>query len=165
MRVNIRPATPDDVDFLKKMVYKAAAWNPDWPHDQVVEALADPITARYHEDWGRAGDTGVIAALGEAPVGAAWYRLFTADAPGYGFVDEQTPELGIAVEPLHRRKGIGEALLRALMAQAREDGFSALSLSVAAHNRSRMMYERAGFTKVREEHGDPDTWVMRVEFA
>ena len=165
MRVNIRPATPDDVDFLKKMVYKAAAWNPDWPHDRVVEALANPVIPRYHEGWGREGDGGVIAELDAEPVGAAWYRVFSADAPGFGFVDEQTPELGIAVEPLHRRKGIGEALLRSLMAQAREDGFHGLSLSVAVHNRSRMMYERAGFTKVREDEEDPETWVMRVEFT
>ena len=160
--MNIRPATPDDGDFLRKMVYEAAAWNPDWPHDQVVEALASPIVARYLEEWGREGDAGVIAELDGEPVGAAWYRVFTEDAPGWGFVDGETPELGIAVEPIHRRKGIGEALLRSLMVQAREDGFRALSLSVAAHNRSRMMYERAGFVKVRVDELDPDTWVMRA---
>ena len=97
----------------------------------------------------------MIAELDGEPVGAAWYRLFTEDEPGYGFVDEKTPELGIAVVPLHRRKGIGETLLRALMVQAREDGFPSLSLSVAAHNRSRMMYERVGFPKVREDEDDP----------
>jgi hypothetical protein len=50
------------------------------------------------------------------------------------------------------------------MVQAREDGFTALSLSVAVHNRSRMMYERAGFARVREEDGG-DTWVMRADLA
>ena len=59
--------------------------------------------------------------------------------------------------PLHRRKGIGEALLRSCMVQAREEGFQALSLSVAVHNRSRMMYQRAGFEKVDE---DGDSWTM-----
>jgi ribosomal protein S18 acetylase RimI-like enzyme len=106
----------------------------------------------------------VIADLDGAPVGAAWYRLFTEEEPGYGFVDEKTPELGIAVVPLHRRKGIGETLLRALMVQAREEGFQALSLSVAVHNRSRMMYERAGFTLLREE-ADGESWVMRAELG
>ena len=52
--------------------------------------------------------------------------------------------------PLHRRKGIGEAVLRSCMVQAREEGFQALSLSVAVHNRSRMMYQQAGFEKVAE---------------
>jgi hypothetical protein len=43
------------------------------------------------------------------------------------------------------------------MVQAREEGFQAVALSVAAHNRSRMMYQRAGFHKV-EDRGD--NWVM-----
>jgi ribosomal protein S18 acetylase RimI-like enzyme len=43
------------------------------------------------------------------------------------------------------------------MVQAREEGFQAVSLSVAVHNRSRMMYQRAGFHKV-EDRGD--NWVM-----
>ncbi|HZD18910.1 MAG TPA: GNAT family N-acetyltransferase [Actinomycetota bacterium] len=158
--MNTRPAGSGDVEFLKTMLYEAAAWNPDWPRERMIAALADPMLERYHRDWGRPGDAGVIAELDGEPVGAAWYRLFTADEPGYGFVDEKTPELGIAVVPLHRRKGIGETLLRALMVQAREDGFRALSLSVAVHNRSRMMYERTGFTKVREEG---ESWVMVAE--
>ena len=138
--MNIRPATADDADFLKKMLYEAAAWNPDWPREQVLEALADPVLERFHRDWGREGDTGVIAEIECQSVGAAWFRLFTADAPGHGFVDERTPELGIAVLPLFRRKGIGETLLHALISEARQQGFTALSLSVAPHNRSRMMY-------------------------
>ena len=41
--------------------------------------------------------------------------------------------------------------------QAREEGYQALSLSVAAHNRSRMMYQRSGFEKVAE---DGESWTM-----
>jgi ribosomal protein S18 acetylase RimI-like enzyme len=160
--VNIRPAGPEDVEFLKKMLYEAAAWNPDWPRERMIEALADPMLERYHRDWGREGDVGVIAEIDGEPVGAAWYRQFTAEEPGYGFVDEETPEIGIAVVPLHRRKGIGETLLRALMSEARQRGVKALSLSVAVHNRSRRMYERVGFQKVREEG---ENWVMRVELT
>jgi len=62
--------------------------------------------------------------------------------------------------PLHRRRGIGETLLRALMVQAREEGRQALSLSVAVHNRSRRLYERVGFVKVAEIG---DSWTMRAE--
>jgi GNAT superfamily N-acetyltransferase len=160
--MNTRPATAADAEFLKKMLYEAAAWNPDWPREQILEALADPILERFHHDWGREGDTGVIAELDGVPVGAAWFRLFTEAEPGHGFVDEQTPELGIAVEPLHRRKGIGETLLRALISEARQQGFHALSLSVAPHNRSRMMYERTGFEKVGEEGG---SWTMLLKLG
>lgn len=160
--MNTRPAGPNDVEFLKKMLYEAAAWNPDWPREQVIQALADPILERYHRGWGRPGDAGVIAEIKGEAVGAAWFRLFTDDEPGHGFVDERTPELGIAVLPLYRRKGIGETLLRALMSEARQQGFTALSLSVAPHNRSRMMYERAGFRKVGEEG---ESWVMRADLG
>jgi ribosomal protein S18 acetylase RimI-like enzyme len=155
--MNIRPATERDVQFLKKMLYEAARWNPDWPREPIEEVLADPMLVRYHDGWGRPGDGGVVAEFDGEPVGAAWYRQFTQDAPGYGYVDDKIPELSIAVVPLHRRKGIGEALLRSCMVQAREEGFQALSLSVAAHNRSRMMYQRAGFEKVDERGG---TWTM-----
>jgi ribosomal protein S18 acetylase RimI-like enzyme len=101
----------------------------------------------------------MVAELDGVPVGAAWYRLFTEDAPGYGYVDEKTPEVSIAVHPLHRRKGIGGTLLRAAMVGAREEGYQTLSLSVAVHNRSRMMYQRVGFEKVGEQG---ESWTMLV---
>jgi len=148
--MNIRPATAEDLAFLRKMLYEAARWNPDWPREPMEEVLAEPMLLRYYQGWGRSGDGGVVAEIDAQPVGAAWYRLFTEEQPGFGFVDEKTPELSIAVAPLHRRKGIGEAVLRSCMVQAREEGFQALSLSVAVHNRSRMMYQRVGFEKVGE---------------
>ncbi len=157
--MNIRPATKDDDGFLKTMMYEAARWNPDWPREPMAEVLDEPILRRYHEGWGRPGDGGMIAEFDGEPVGAAWYRRFTEDVPGYGFVDEKTPEISIAVAPLHRRKGIGGTLLRAAMVQAREEGFQTLSLSVAVHNRSRMLYQRVGFEKVGEEG---ESWTMLV---
>ena len=91
--MNIRPATQDDVEFLQKMLYEAARWNPDWPREPMEEVLAEPMLTRFHEGWGRPGDAGVIAELDGVPVGAAWYRLYTSEEPGYGFVDEKIPEL------------------------------------------------------------------------
>ena len=155
--MHIRPVTKDDVPFLKKMLYEAARWNPDWPREPIEEVLADPVLVRYHAGWGREGDGGVLAEVDGQPVGACWYRVFADDEQGYGFIDEKTPELSLAVLPLHRRKGFGHALLHSAMVQAREEGFQALSLSVAAHNRSRMMYQRAGFNKVEDRE---DSWVM-----
>ena len=40
--MNIRPATKDDVQFLKKMLYEAARWNPDWPREPIEEVLGRP---------------------------------------------------------------------------------------------------------------------------
>jgi ribosomal protein S18 acetylase RimI-like enzyme len=155
--MNIRPATKDDDAFLYKMLYEAARWNPDWPREPIDEVLDDPILRRYHEGWGRPGDGGMVAELDGEPAGAAWYRLFSKEEPGFGYVDDKTPEVSIAVMPLHRRKGLGGTLLRAAMVEAREEGFQTLSLSVAVHNRSRMMYQRVGFEKVGEEG---ESWTM-----
>lgn len=155
--MHIRSATGDDLEFLKAMLYEAARWDPDGPRDPIEEVLADPLLRRYHEAWGRPGDGGVVGELDGDPVGAAWYRLLAAEAPGFGFVDEQTPELSIAVAPRHRGKGLGGALLRAAMVRARGEGFRALSLSVAAGNRARLLYERAGFQRIGEHGG---SWTM-----
>jgi ribosomal protein S18 acetylase RimI-like enzyme len=95
----------------------------------------------------------VIAIEDAWPVGAAWYRLFTHDDPGYGFVDEETPELSIAVVPSKRARGYGGQMLQALMERAREDGFERLSLSVEPDNPSIALYEKFGFRKVGEQNG------------
>ena len=155
----IRTATADDVPFLRAMLYEAARWSPDAPREPIEQVLAEPALWRYLAAWGRPGDGGVVAELDGAPAGAAWYRLFPAAEPGYGFVDEQTPELAIAVASPHRRKGIGSRLLRAAMDRAHADGFRALSLSVAAGNPARELYRRAGFAELSEHGG---SWTMRA---
>jgi GNAT superfamily N-acetyltransferase len=85
------------------------------------------------------------------PIGAAWYRLFPEDAPGFGFVDAQTPELTIAVVPSRRGSGLGGQLMEALLARAREQGHTAISLS--AEKGMTKLYERFGFQSVEEKDG------------
>ena len=121
---------------------------------------AEHAVYRYVQAWGRPGDAGVIALDDGSAVGAAWYRLFRANAPGFGFVDEQTPELAIAVVPSRRGRGFGEELLAGLVARARADGFRALSLAVESANPAIRLYERFGF---REHTRDGDTVVMRAD--
>ena len=146
------------------MLYEAAAWNPDWPRGRTIATLADPVLERYHRDWGRPSDAGVIAELERTPVGAAWYRLFTEEEPGHGFVDEKTPSSGSPWSRCIGARGSARRFSGALMVQAREEGFQALSLSVAVHSRSRMMYERVRDTRVREE-AEGESWVMRAELG
>lgn len=153
----------DDRRFLAAMLYEAAAWRPG-PRPAPAEVLAEPANARYVAGWGRAGDFGLVAVAEDGErLGAAWYRLFSATEPGYGFVDEETPEVSIAVRPGSRRRGIGTALLGELSAHAAQAGFSALSLSVEVDNPAGRLYRRLGFEPV-EDGGDPaPVLVLRLE--
>jgi ribosomal protein S18 acetylase RimI-like enzyme len=149
----IRRGGAQDVRFLRDMLQHAYYWRSRVPGS---------LVSRYVKGWGRPGDTAVIALDNGFPVGAAWYRLFTAAEPGYGFVDEQTPELAVAVVPSKRGHGIGEQLLTALLDRAREAGYPALSLNVEPGNPARKLYERHGFEVVHER---PDAWTMRAPIA
>ena len=142
----IRKAGPRDARFLRDMLHHAFYRRETAPGEE------EP-TYRYVYAWGRPGDAGVIALDGGFPVGAAWFRLFRQDAPGYGFVDEQTPELSIAVVPSRRGGGFGGELMDALLARARADGYHAISLSVAKDSPAVGLYERYGFAKVDERDG------------
>ena len=110
----------------------------------------DLPVARYVNNWGRPGDAGLIA-WENGPIGAAWYRVFAASTPGFGFVDEQTPELTIAVVPSRRGGGLGAQLMDALLERARKEGYAAISLS--AERGQTGLYERYGFRPVEEKDG------------
>jgi hypothetical protein len=61
------------------------------------DLLNAPNIKKYSEDWGRKGDRAFVALSDNIPVGAAWYRLFGETNNGYGFINCETPELGIAI--------------------------------------------------------------------
>ena len=151
-----------DTPFLREMLREAAAGSPERPRSSLDELLAVPETARYVKGWGRAGDTGRIAeGPQEVPVGAAWYRLYSAAEPGYGFVSESVPEVSIAVSEGARKSGVGSALLAALSEDARRQGHPSLSLSVLRENPAVRLYERFGFRLV-EVTGEHQTMRPRL---
>jgi ribosomal protein S18 acetylase RimI-like enzyme len=152
MTVAVRRGGAQDVRFLRDMLHHAYYWKERAPGEG-----PGPVQL-YVKAWGRQGDSAVIAVEDGFPVGAAWFRLFSRERPGYGFVDESTPELAIAVVPNRRGRGIGDALLTSLLARAREEGHPALSLCVDKRNADAIrVYERHGFSPVGE---DEDTVTM-----
>jgi GNAT superfamily N-acetyltransferase len=119
-----------DVPFLRSLLAHA--------YGRHVSALETEIPiSRYVDNWGRRGDTALIAMDEGHSVGAGWYRLFNDAAHGYAYVDAETPELTIVVVPSRQGEGIGEELLAALVLRAESDGFPGLSVSVDADNPER----------------------------
>jgi len=143
----LRGATAEDEAFLWQMLLHAAHAGDEVDGVEALKGL--PELARYVEGWGRPTDLGIIATGADgAAVGAAWTRLIEA----YGFVDERTPELAIAVDPGAVGQGIGSAMLRRLLVDA-ERMFPAVSLSVRADNPALRLYERFGFVPVDGSEG------------
>jgi len=147
--LRIRQAGTVDSAFLRRMLYEAV-----WPTEPrpALNALLDRSDLLSTlPDWTRPGDAALLAEQDQA-VGAAWYRLFDEDDHAWGFVDIRTPELGIALLPAYRGRGIGAALLDALIEHARGQDLPALSLCTnrATNGAAFRLFERVGFVAVGE---------------
>lgn len=157
MAVRVRPAEARDAAFLARVLVIAESWR-----DQSAPAAGlTPHESVHHyiAGWPRVDDFGVVAE-DDGPVGAAWARFFPRHLPGYGFVDEDTPEISIGVEPPYRRQGVGRRLLDALTEQARQRGLAMVSLNVENDNRRAVrLYLAYGFTVVGEVN-DSSTMVL-----
>ena len=149
--IELRPATDADVEHVKRALFEAVSWNPERELPPYEFTIAHPQLARYHEGWGRRGDLAVIAEDGDDVVGASLCRLFTADDHGHGYVDDETPELAVAVWDGRRGEGIGTRLMDAIEGLARKAGFAQISLSVDSDNPARRLYERLGYERLSED--------------
>ncbi|MBR7833873.1 GNAT family N-acetyltransferase [Actinospica durhamensis] len=172
--VYLRTALPDDAEFLTDMLVEAV----NWPEDRALprrQILDDPRNAHYVADWKQDTDIGVVAVGGPtpgtwptaeddpgAPVGAAWLRYLPADDPGYGYGDAGTPELAMGVCGPWRRRGIGRALLRRLLADAAGRGITRVSLSVGPGNAAQRLYASEGFAVVGTDAGGSLTMLWEL---
>ncbi len=151
--MDIRALTPGDEPFLREMVYAALGWRPDVELPPREFVLAHPQVVVFHEGWGRAGDDGLVAEEDGQRVGAVWWRLFTEAAHGEGYVDEETPELAIAVVDGFRGRGIGRALMEAMHERGRQARLRRVSLSVDVDNPAKRLYARLGYVDYEPEDG------------
>jgi ribosomal protein S18 acetylase RimI-like enzyme len=113
--------------------------------------LREPNIAHYLAEFGsHPGDDAeiCIADTGER-LGAAWVRRMTAADPGYGYVSDEIPEVGMAVEPGSRGQGIGRRLLEILL-----ERHPRLSLSVDDDNAvASALYRSIGFIPISSAGG------------
>ena len=146
--ISIRKALASDQAFLDEMLV-TSLYAPEGLEPFTNDVLLNPDIARYTRAWGRASDIGFIAFDNQTAVGAVWLRLFTELQKGYGFVDAEIPELGVALRPDYRGQGVGTLLLGTLLDAAKTE-YEAVSLSVSKGNAALGLYERLGFVSVAE---------------
>ena len=162
MEYRIRRGVTADLPFLERMLRQAANWS-GREEANLDEIMSMPEISVVLADWGRPGDTAVVAESDDGqPVGAAWYRFYTKEGHSYGFVDEETPEVAIAVEKAYRNRGIGTSLLSSLIGEAAKQNVRKLSLSVDSSNYATRMYEKAGFVSIDDESDDHWTMVLSL---
>lgn len=154
MSLTLRTATSDDHELVRWTLFTALAWDPEDPIPPMDVVVSHPKIAVYHEGWMRPGDAGVVAELDGEFVGMAYCRLFDADQGSQGFYDDETPELAVAVDAVHRGNGTGARLIAALHGKLVEAGVARMSLSVAGGNPARRLYPRLGYRTVKETDGD-----------
>jgi ribosomal protein S18 acetylase RimI-like enzyme len=147
MNITIRPILLTDELFLWEMLYHALHV-PEGEKPFPRDIIEQPAIRQYVQDWGQSDDIGLIACDGEKPIGAVWLRHLRA----YGFVNDETPELSIAMLPAYRGQGIGTKLMTELIASL-QSRYAALSLSVSRENPALRLYERLGFEVVKEDGG------------
>lgn len=158
--MRIRPLRPEDEAFLWNALYHAIYVPPGKaaPPPEIVEL---PALACYVARWMQfPEDLGFLAEEEGVPIGAAWLRSWSGTQRGYGFVDEATPELSMAVLPEYRGSGVGTALLRRILSSAAQR-FAAVSLSVSKSNPARRLYEREGFRAMGSADGGSITMVKK----
>ncbi len=142
--VVIRPVNPSQQPFLEEMLYEAI-FVPDGVKKPPRDIIKNPDLYRYIHHFGREGDHGLVAEINGCPVGAIWTRLFSMNEKGYGFVDEKTPELSMAVSEPFRHQGIGRLLLKSMISHLTEHRYRQVSLSVDRQNYAYDFYLKQGF--------------------
>src|SRR5262249_1417700 len=119
--VEIRELRPHEYDFLREKLVEAV-YVPSDKEPPPYSIFNEPQLAKYVENFGRPGDAAFVLVDNRELVGAVWARLFDLNEAGYGFVDEKTPELSIAIRAEYRNKGYGTSMLKKLFERLRLTG-------------------------------------------
>jgi ribosomal-protein-alanine N-acetyltransferase len=126
----VRAAAPRDAQGLAALHARA------FDHPWLVTAIADLLAGE--------GVIGLMADDATGPLGFVLARVVAGEAE----------ILTIAVDPNHRRSGLGQALLTAASDLAMQQGGKALFLEVSVDNQAALaLYEKARFVRVGLRRG------------
>lgn len=115
----------------------------------VAVIMQDAFDPRFGEAWTSPQCLGMLSLPG------VWLVIASVDGEDAGFALAREAAgdaelLLLATRPAARRRGIGAALVRAILAEAQARGAEQLHLEVRAGNDAVQLYRREGFDKVGE---------------
>ncbi|OYY89217.1 MAG: ribosomal-protein-alanine N-acetyltransferase [Sphingomonas sp. 28-66-16] len=117
--------------------------------DAIMARAFDP---RFGEAWTHAQCLGVLAMPG------VWLTIASIDGQAAGFalsraIVDEAELLLLGTIPEVRRRGVGGALVRSVINEARDRGAARLYLEVRSNNEAVRLYRSLGFEKVGERRG------------
>ena len=129
-------------DFLYEAIYVPTGIEP--PPKTVIYS---PELQVYIADFGKIDhDIALVAEVNQKIIGAVWVRIMN----DYGHIDNTTPSLAMSVFKEYQGLGVGTALLEELIATLKSKGYSQVSLWVQKDNYAVKMYQKVGFTILKE---------------
>lgn len=161
-RARVRPVRPEEHAEVARLLVAAYA-----PSGMAPEA---PYWSRLRDTAGRAEDAEVwVAELDGRVVGTVTWAGRGSGQREIAADDEAEFRM-LGVDPAEHGRGVGTALVDALISRARQEGYAALVLSsatwmTAAHR----LYEKAAFHRIPERDWTPapgiDLWCYRLPLA
>ncbi|MEC3911082.1 GNAT family N-acetyltransferase [Sphingobium sp. CR2-8] len=117
-----------------------------------MDVMVNAFDPAFGEAWTMAQLAGVMMMPG------TWLTIARLDAAPLGFalirsVLDECELLLLAVDPIWRGRGIGEALLRHSLLTARRRGIMSMNLEVRSTNEAVKLYEKSGFEYVHRRPG------------
>ena len=140
-------------DFLYEAIFVPEGFEGEVPRSVIYDG---PKCRAAFDCFGTLpDDRAVVAEAGGEVVGACWVRTTNE----YGHIDDETPSFSISLYKPYRGRGIGTAMMHALLGELREAGYTRASLSVQKENPALRLYERMGFRIVGDGF-DETEWLM-----
>ena len=142
----IREMRPEEYPLLEEFLYQAI-FQKDPENLIPREEIYKPTLQVYIRDFGTLpADHCLCAEEDGRVIGAVWVRII----PGFGSIDDSTPEFAISLLPDCRGKGVGTQLMLAMLAHLKAAGYEKTSLAVQKANYALRMYQKVGFRIVDE---------------
>lgn len=157
----IREIKHNEIDFLREMLYMAL-YVPEGQPPFPKSILDNPDISKYIAHWGTLpNDLALVALINNELIGAIWGRTLSKSNAGFGFIDENTPEISMAVKENFRNRGIGAKLIDEISKIYFSKGIKSISLSVNKQNKAKLLYLRKGFFAVGKDE-DKDFIMKKV---
>lgn len=145
MTITIRPAQPTDHEFILSLVPRFSSFDlpPGRTREQLDRANHQALTAKL---TAQAAGTATMIAQDAVGVGLGFIHLQTKTDSFTGEPHGHISDIAVAADGEGR--GVGQALMRAAEAWARQQGYQLLTLHVFASNmRARRFYAGLGWSE------------------